>query len=154
MTIWLASYLKRNRFSAFYFRRVVPSDLREFFAFKEVARSTGAASRREPFPLVRRMGASLDLLFGRMREMVKGKKADDKPLKADLIVLMEFEKDGTIKSLKTEARPDENKAAGRLVPQPLNAAGGARGRRMGGLRRASTVRRDRKISRRAYPRGG
>lgn len=41
MAIRLASYLKQNRFGIYYFRRVIPFDLRRFIAFREFERSTG-----------------------------------------------------------------------------------------------------------------
>ena len=71
MAIELASYRERNRLGVYYFRRVIPFDLRRFFAFREFERSTGTTTRREANVLVRRMGASADCLFDRLREMAK-----------------------------------------------------------------------------------
>ena len=69
MAIRLASYLKRNRFGVFYLRRVIPPDLRRFFPIREISRSAGATSRRDAVSSVRRFGASLELLFDRLRDM-------------------------------------------------------------------------------------
>ena len=72
----LKSYLKRNRFGVFYFRRVVPPDVRGFFAFGEVSRSTGTSNRGEAVVLARRMGAAVELAFERLREMAAKKNKD------------------------------------------------------------------------------
>lgn len=58
MGIKLASHLKRNRFGMFYFRQVVPPDLREFFAFKQISRSSGTSRRGEATALALKYGAS------------------------------------------------------------------------------------------------
>src|SRR5450759_4765311 len=97
MAIRLASYLKQNRLGVYYFRRVIPFDLRRFFAFREFERSTGTTTRREAGVLARRMGASVDYLFDRLREMAKNKKEDELP-QFEYIVTLNFEKD-ELKSL-------------------------------------------------------
>ena len=40
-----ADYLKQNRYGVFYYRRMIPPDVRRFFALLEVARSTGKLDR-------------------------------------------------------------------------------------------------------------
>lgn len=122
MAIRLASYLKRNRLGVYYFRRVIPFDLRRFFAFREFERSTGTTTRREANVLARRMGASVDYLFDRLREMAKNKK-EEELLRLDYIVTLNFEKD-ELKSLVVNTTPEEEEAASRLVPQLLSVARG------------------------------
>jgi integrase len=123
----VAAHLKRNRFGVFYFRQVVPPDLRVFFAFKEISRSTGTSRRAEAAALAQHYGAATDLLFARLRELAKDKK---QKITAELIVGLEFEKDGTLKSLVTDVQPGEEEAASRLVPQLLQVAqiGGGTGK--------------------------
>ena len=120
MKIKVVSHLKRNRFGMLYFRRVIPPDVRCFFAFKEISRSTGTSKQGEAGALARRLCVTLDLLFERLREVAKNKKPED--LRAGLIVMIDFEKDGTLKSLFTDLEPGEEDAAARLVPQLLQVA--------------------------------
>ena len=120
MAIKAVSHLKRNRFGMLYFRRVIPPDVRCFFAFKEISRSTGTSRRGEAGALARRLCATLDLLFERLREVAKNKKPED--LRASWILQLDFETDGTLKSLFTDLQPGEEDAAARLVPQLLQVA--------------------------------
>ena len=120
MAIRLASYLRQNRLGVYYFRRVIPLNLRRFFAFREFERSTGTTTRREANVLARRTGSSVDYLFDRLREMAK-KKTDEELLKPDYIVTLNFEND-ELKSLVMNTTPEEEQAASRLVPQLLSVA--------------------------------
>lgn len=45
-----------------------------------------------------------------------------KPLRTDLIVRLDFEADGTLKSVFADAKPEEAQAAERIVPSLLRAA--------------------------------
>jgi integrase len=119
MAYRVAAHLKQNRFGVFYFRRVIPRDLKQFFAFKEVSRSTGMSRPGEAAALALRFSATLDVLFGRLRELAKKR---DEEFRAELIVGIEWDKDGTLKSLKTDVPPGEEEAASRLVPQLLQVA--------------------------------
>lgn len=78
MTIRLHSYLKRNRFGIFYFRRVIPLDLRNRFAFGQIARSTRTCNSQEAQSLALRLSASVDLLFTRIRN--KSRKTTTTPV--------------------------------------------------------------------------
>ena len=122
MAIRAVSYLKQNRFGVYYFRRVIPPDVRRFFAVGEVARSTGTGSRREAVTCARRMAVAVEAVFDRLREMAKKKNNNGDAVAAGLIVKFDFEADGTLKSLVTDAKPEEVEAAGRLVPQLLQVA--------------------------------
>lgn len=115
-----AEYLKRNRFGIFYFRRVIPPDLRVFFAFKEVARSTGRSDRREAAALARRYSAGLELLFDRLRTLAKDKK--NEPLKVDWTVQLDFDEDGSLKSVLADVKPGEEQSASQLLPGLLQVA--------------------------------
>lgn len=117
--IKVVSHLKRNRFGMLYFRRVVPPDVRRYFAFKEISRSTGTSKRGEAASLARRLGATLDLLFERLREVAKKK---PELLRANMMLGMDFEKDGTLKAIFANLEPGEEEAAGRLIPQLLQVA--------------------------------
>ena len=77
MGIRLAAYLKRNRFGVFYYRRVVPPELRSFFVFTQISRSTRTSSRDEARSLALRFSASVDLLFSRLRAMSKRKRPEE-----------------------------------------------------------------------------
>jgi integrase len=118
-----AAYLKRNRFGVFYYRRVLPPDVRKFFAFTEVARSLKTGSLGEAACLARRYGASLDFLFDQLRTVASHKK-DKEVLRTDLIVALDFERDGTLKAFKTQIEPGEEEAASRIAPQLLQVARG------------------------------
>lgn len=120
MGIKLASHLKRNRFGLFYFRQVVPPDLRRFFAFKQISRSTGTSRRGEAVALALQYGASVGLLFERLRQMAKNKKPDAGQF--DYTFKLDFEKDGTFKSILVDAQPGEEEAVRRLIPQILQVA--------------------------------
>lgn len=148
MGIKLASHLKRNRFGLFYFRQVVPLDLRKFFAFKEISRSTGTSRRGQAIAMARQYGATADFLFARLRQMVKKKNQD---------VIQVFRADGTvswtattisdqdlgkvagskgsvvldrgvIKSISFEAQPGEEEAVSRLIRLLQVAQGGSPGK--------------------------
>jgi integrase len=120
MTIRIRSYLKRNRFGVYYFRRVVPRDLKPFFAFRQLSRSTLTRDPREARSLALRFGASIDLLFARIRDMAR--KQPPEHFQMDLVVRLDFEPDGTLKTVTTEATSEEADAATRVVPKLIEAA--------------------------------
>ena len=125
MSIRLKSYLKRNRFGIYYFRRVIPRDLRKYFAFRQVSRSTLTHDPREARCLALRFGASIDLLFSKVRKMTKTPDPDDiesESLMQEMIVELDFDLDGTIKSVKTDLKPEEADIAERLIPSLIRAA--------------------------------
>jgi len=97
MTIRLHSYLKRNRFGVFYFRRVIPLDLRNRFAFGQIARSTRTCNSQEAQSLALRLSASVDLLFTKVRNMAKDPNPD--PISQELIVELDFDLDGLLTSV-------------------------------------------------------
>jgi len=114
VSIKLASHLKRNRFGVFYFRQVVPPDLRKFFAFKEFSRSTKTSRRGEAAALARNCGACLALLFERLRQMAK----DKNPVVYELgyITKIELHENGSLKSIFTDTDPGEEAAALGFAP--------------------------------------
>lgn len=118
--IRLKSYLRRNRFGIFYFRRVIPLDLKPYFGFRQLSRSTHTCDPQEARCLALRFSASIDLLFSRVRNMAKTPNPDS--LEAELIVQLDFNADGTLKSVRTDAQPEEAEVAGRLVPELIRAA--------------------------------
>jgi integrase len=120
MTIRLHSYLKRNRFGVYYFRRVIPLDLRSRFAFGQIARSTRTCNSQEAQSLALRLSASVDLLFSRVRDMAKQPKPD--PISQELIVDLDFDLEGLLTSVRIDAKPGEEEAASRLVPVLIQAA--------------------------------
>lgn len=115
-----ADYLKRNRFGIFYFRRVIPPELRGFFALREVARSTGRTDRREAVALARRYSAGLELLFERLRAVAK--KAKDEGLRVDWTVKLDFDEDGSLRSILADVKPGEEQSAGQVLPELLQVA--------------------------------
>lgn len=116
-------YLKLNRFGLFYFRRVIPPDLRGFFAFKEVARSLRTGSPKEAASLARRYGASLDLLFDELRDMAKGKGSN--VFQQELIVELEFDENGVLRKSKAQKEPHDSEAfAERMTSSLVSVARG------------------------------
>lgn len=90
MAVRLASYLHRNRFGIFYFRRVIPPDIRKFFAFREVYRSLATASSREAAKAARVLSARIEVLFDRLRSDMAGKKKEDDGLRAEIITRIDL----------------------------------------------------------------
>ena len=115
------SYLRCNRFGIYYFRRVIPLDLKPYFAFRQLTRSTLTRDPQEARRIALSFGASIEFLFSRIREMNKKPKEDS--LQAELIVRLDFE-DGILKSVMTDAKPEEEGFANRLVPELIKAARG------------------------------
>ena len=104
-----AEHLKQNRFGIFYFRRVIPPELRGFFAIKQVSRSMGTSDRKHAAARARRNSAALDLLFERSQAFAKGKKNGE--LQVDWTVKLDFEEDGSLKSLLADVAPGKEQAA-------------------------------------------
>ena len=75
MAIRVASYLKRNRFGVYCFRRVIPPGLRAILGAAEITRSTHTRDPREAAVVVRKLSASVDSLLRRAGEL-KRKKGD------------------------------------------------------------------------------
>lgn len=119
MAIRIASYLKRNRFGVFYFRRVIPPDLHPNFAFRQISRSMRTSNTCAARGLALRFGASVELLFSRLRDMAKKQKSDQ--VEAELILKLDFDEDGTLRSLTTDAKPEESEAASRIGANLINA---------------------------------
>lgn len=107
MAIRLSSYLKRNRFGIYYFRRVIPPDVRAHFAFREVSRSTGTSRRCEALIIARRCAVTFEELCDRLSDMAKKKKNDDDG-KVFMVVTMNFHKDGGLSNFKLDAKPEES----------------------------------------------
>ncbi len=117
------SYLRRNRFGIFYFRRVIPLDLKPYFAFRQLSRSTLTCDSLEARRLALSFSASTELLFSRIREMTK--KTNPEIIRQDWVTAIEFNKDGSIKSVVTDATEDEADAVAKVVPELIRAAVGA-----------------------------
>ena len=75
MSIRPKSYLKLNRFGVYYFRRAIPRNLKPYFAFRQMSRSTFTRDGREARCLALRFNASIELLFSRIREIAQKKYA-------------------------------------------------------------------------------
>jgi integrase len=115
-----ADHLKRNRFGLWYWRRVIPHDVRDFFALKEVARSMRTTDRKEAAARARRYSTMLDLLFERLR---LAKKKDT--IQTDYKVIFDFGEDGSLKSMLADVKPGEEASANKVIPELLQAARGA-----------------------------
>lgn len=82
MAIRLASHLYRNRCGVFYFRAVVPQDLRQSFANREIHRSLRTCDRRDAVARVMILAFRVNAIFQALRIMPK---KIIKPIQVDLI---------------------------------------------------------------------
>lgn len=119
MAVKFSSYLKRNRFGVLYFRRVIPPELLPCFSFREISRSTRTCNLHEARLLALSFCASVDLLFTGLRDM---KKRESGTIAAELIVAVEFNSDGTLKGVTTDAKPEEATLAGDLAAKIVSSA--------------------------------
>ena len=119
MAIRIAAHLCCNRFNVFYYRRVVPLDLRRFLGQAEIYRSLGTSSRRDAIAWSRPLAVCVDSLFSELRSMAK--KDPDKSLSLDYSVFLEFDEAGKPKNVKLTAEPHEAEAANQSVTQIFSA---------------------------------
>ena len=117
MKVRLSAYLKRNRYGIFYFRRVVPPDLRPQFAFTQISRSLRTCSRVEAKSQALHYSASIELIFSKLREMKK-----KSGFQTDYTVTMKFENESF--TVTTDAKPEETETVSRVVPELIRAARG------------------------------
>ncbi len=95
MAIRLTSYLKRNRFGIYYFRRVSPIPLRALFVRREICRSLGTSNRHNASVQSQALGLVTDLFFRRLGAMSKD--GNEKLIQAEMMLEMELDGLGTLK---------------------------------------------------------
>ena len=115
--IKLPSYLLRNRFNCFYFRRAIPPDLRQYFAVRSIYKSLGTSERRQAIGLVAKYAALAEQVFTRLRLMAK-KKSD--LVREEMVVSMDL-KDLGLFTLDFEAHEVEQ--GKELIRAAIDAAG-------------------------------
>ena len=120
MAIRITSYLKRNRFGIYCFRRVIPPELRVILGTAEITRSTRTRDPREAAMLVRSWSASVDSLLRRASEL-KRKKSDAFTL--DWTMEVKLGLDG-VQEIKVDAEPGEEESVQRVLQAVVSAAKG------------------------------
>ncbi|OOZ34773.1 DUF6538 domain-containing protein [Solemya velesiana gill symbiont] len=78
MSVKLPSYLQRNRFGVFHFRRVIPNDLRSIVGKREFQRTLRTHETIKAIPMARILALQTDQWFAELR-MRKTKKSYPKP---------------------------------------------------------------------------
>jgi hypothetical protein len=95
MAIRLTSYLKRNRFGIYYFRRAVPFAYAEHFKQREIYRSLRTSNRHEAMVQSQAFGLVTDLLFEKLKVLTKN---TQNPIQADLALKMDLNRLGAVKA--------------------------------------------------------
>ena len=115
MAIRLSSYLKRNRFGIYYFRRVIPLSLRDRFVKREIYRSLRTSNRHNATVQSQVFGLVTDLFFQKLNVMPKNK--NEELTQVDIVLELALDGVGTI---KLDVAPDEIDAGKSLISHAVD----------------------------------
>ena len=116
MAFKLTSYLFRNRFHRFYFRRAIPPDLSQYFCRRTLYKSLGTSDQRVAIRRVASYIAQTENAFEQIRHSMK---KHDNLIYTELKMTLELKDLG---SIKLELEPHEVETGKQLIETTIAAA--------------------------------